>query len=165
MLAYLDNTGEALAGLLRAGNAGANTAADHVAVLDAALLQIPDEHRHGTPILIRTDTAGCSKAFLAHIRGLREQHIAAEFSVGWAISDRERAAIAAVPEHIWASAIDTDGRIRDGAHRVEITALLPAAALTGDFGIEPGSVEASPSPSVWFQTEAQRAGRGHRGGI
>ncbi len=27
MLAFLDNTGEALAGLLRAGNAGANTAA------------------------------------------------------------------------------------------------------------------------------------------
>ena len=129
MLAYLDNTGEALAGLLRPGNAGANTAADHVAVLDAALLQIPDEHRHGTAILIRTDGAGCSKAFLTHIRGQREQHIAAEFSVGWAITDRERAAVTAVPEFVWASAIDTDGRIREGAGLAEITNLLPAGTL------------------------------------
>ena len=97
--------------------------------IDAALLQIPDEHRHGTPILIRTDGAGCSKAFLAHIRGLREGGVASEFSVGWAITERERAAITAVPEHIWAAAIDTDGRPRDSAAVAEITDLLPAAAL------------------------------------
>ena len=71
ILAFLDNSGEFLAGLLRPGNAGANTAADHIAVLDAALEQIPDAHRHGLPVLIRTDGAGCSKAFLAHIRSLR----------------------------------------------------------------------------------------------
>jgi hypothetical protein len=47
LLAWLDNTNEALAGRLRPGNAGANTAADHIAVLDDALAQIPDEHRHG----------------------------------------------------------------------------------------------------------------------
>ena len=35
-------TGETLAGLLRPGNAGANTVADHVTVLDAALAQLPD---------------------------------------------------------------------------------------------------------------------------
>ena len=72
MLAFCDNTGEFLAALLRAGNAGSNTAADHIAVLDAALAQIPDAHRHGTPILVRADTAGCTRAFLAHIRSLRE---------------------------------------------------------------------------------------------
>ncbi len=72
MVAFLDNTGEALAGLLRPGNAGSNTAADHISVLDAALAQIPDAHRHGTPVLVRTDTAGCTKAFLAHVRALRE---------------------------------------------------------------------------------------------
>lgn len=58
MLCFLDNTGEALAGLLRSGNAGANTAADHISVLDQALAQIPDAHRHGTEILIRADSAG-----------------------------------------------------------------------------------------------------------
>jgi hypothetical protein len=42
MLAWLDNTGEALAGMLRPGNATANDAADHATVIDDALAQIPD---------------------------------------------------------------------------------------------------------------------------
>lgn len=37
LLAFLDSTGEALAGVLRPGNAGSNTAADHVTVLTMAL--------------------------------------------------------------------------------------------------------------------------------
>jgi hypothetical protein len=74
VLVWLDNTNEALAGLLRPGNAGANTAADHVEVTDLALAQIPDEHRYGTPILVRADGAGCSKVWLAHLRGLRDEH-------------------------------------------------------------------------------------------
>ena len=132
MLAYLDNTGEFLAGRLRRGNAGANTAADHIEVLDQALAQIPDAHRHGTDILIRTDTAGCTKAFLAHIRALRDSAaVNCEFSVGWAVTDRERAAIAAVPRQVWADAIDADGGHRDGAGLAEITGLLPAAVLAG----------------------------------
>ena len=53
--------GEFLAAALRRGNAGSNTAADHIAVLDAALAQIPDQHRHGTPILVRADGAGCTR--------------------------------------------------------------------------------------------------------
>ena len=71
MLAFCDNTGEFLAAVLRRGNAGSNTAADHITVLDAALAQMPDPHRHGTPILVRADGAGCTREFLAHIRGLR----------------------------------------------------------------------------------------------
>jgi hypothetical protein len=131
ILAFCDNSGEFLAGLLRPGNAGANTAADHIAVLDAALAQIPDAHRHGSPILIRADGAGCSKAFLAHIRSLREQHIQTEFTVGWAVTERERAAIAALPAWAWSPAIDAAGDPRDGAHVAELTGLLPAAALAG----------------------------------
>ncbi|MGI8902691.1 MAG: transposase, partial [Solirubrobacteraceae bacterium] len=38
--AYLDETREALGGVLRPGNAGSNTAEDHKAVLDLALAQI-----------------------------------------------------------------------------------------------------------------------------
>jgi len=119
-----------LAGLLRPGNAGANTAADHIAVLDAALAQIPDTHRHGIPVLVRTDGAGCSKAFLAHTRNLRERAILTEFTVGWAVTDRERDAIDTLPETAWAEAIDADGRPRDGAHVAELTGLLPAGTLT-----------------------------------
>lgn len=72
MFCFVDNTNEALSAILRPGRAGSNTAADHIDVLDAALAQIPDEHRHGTPVLVRTDTAGCTRAFLAHITGLRD---------------------------------------------------------------------------------------------
>lgn len=53
LFCFLDNTGEALSGLLREGRAGSNTTADHITVLDQALAQIPDEHRHGVPILAR----------------------------------------------------------------------------------------------------------------
>jgi hypothetical protein len=131
MLAFCDNTGEFLAAQLRKGNAGSNTAADHVAVLDAALAQLPDEHRHGTPILVRADGAGCTREFLTHIRGLRDTAVDCSFSVGWAITSRERTAIGAVPKKVWADAIDADGGRRDGAGLAEITHVLPARALTG----------------------------------
>ena len=131
MLAFCDNTGEFLAATLRRGNAGANTAADHIDVLDQALTQIPDAYRHGHPILVRTDTAGCTRAFLAHLRSLRDRSVSCEFSVGWAITDRERTAIRALGERIWTAAIDTDGDPRDGAAVAELTGLLPSTALAG----------------------------------
>jgi hypothetical protein len=126
---FLDNSGEFLAGLLRPGNAGANTAADHITVLDAALAQIPDAHRHGGPLLVRADGAGCSKAFLAHIRGLRGQAVGTEFSVGWAVTDREREAIDKLPDAAWTDAVDAAGQPRDGAAVAELTGLLPAGTL------------------------------------
>jgi hypothetical protein len=129
MLAFCDNTGEFLAAQLRRGNAGSNTAADHITVLDAALAQLPDAHRHGTPILVRADTAGCTREFLAHIRALRDEAVSCEFSVGWAIRDKERAAIGSIPKTVWADAIDADGGHRDGAGLAEITRVLPAVAL------------------------------------
>jgi hypothetical protein len=129
ILAFLDNSGEFLAGLLRPGNAGANTAADHITVLDQALAQVPDAHRHGVPLLVRTDGAGCSKAFLAHIRSLHARAMATEFSVGWAVTDRERTAIAALPARAWTGANDADGRHRDGADVAELTGLLPDSTL------------------------------------
>jgi hypothetical protein len=101
LLAFLDNIGEFLAATLRPGNAGSHTAADHIAVLDAALAQVPDHYRHGHPILVRADGAGCTKAFLAHVRSLREQGVACEFSVGWTISGREHTAIASLPASVW----------------------------------------------------------------
>jgi DDE family transposase len=79
LLCFLDGTGEALAGMLRAGNAGSNTAADHTTVLAQALQQIPDQHRYGNPILIRTDSAGSSHAFLAHTRRRREHGLDTQF--------------------------------------------------------------------------------------
>jgi hypothetical protein len=108
------NTGEALAGVLRPGNAGANTAVDHIAVLEQALVQIPDAHRHGTPILIRTDSAGGAKAFLHHIRALRSRGIHTFFSVGYPVTEPVRRAIRALPEHVWHPALEQDGSLRTG---------------------------------------------------
>jgi len=56
-LSFCDNTDEALAGVLRPGRAGSNTAADHIAVLDAALAQIPSAH-WDSRTLVRCDGAG-----------------------------------------------------------------------------------------------------------
>jgi hypothetical protein len=81
LVCFLANTGEAVSGRLRPGNSAANTTADHVAVLDDALAQIPDAHRHGTEILVRADSAGPAKAFLARIRTLREHGLDLRFSV------------------------------------------------------------------------------------
>lgn len=123
LLCFLDATGEALAGLLRPGNAGSNTTADHITVLGQALAQIPDAYRHGTPILIRSDSAGCTQGLLTHIRDLRQQGIDARFSVGVAITEDFRAAIRAVRD--WIPALDADGDLRDGAQIAEITGLVP----------------------------------------
>jgi hypothetical protein len=131
LFCFLDATGEALAGMLRAGNAGSNTTADHITVLDHALAQIPDAYRHGTPILIRSDSAGCTKGLLAHIRCLREQHLDARFSVGVAITEEVRRAIGQAAG--WIPALDAGGQIRDGAEICEITGLVP------DAGYPPGT--------------------------
>jgi DDE family transposase len=129
LLCFLDSTGEALAGLLRCGNAGSNTAADHITVLGHALQQIPEQHRYGSPILIRCDSAGSSHAFLAHIRDLRRQGLRIEFSVGVAIGAPLRAAISAADT--WIPALNADGSLRDGAQIVELSDLVDPQLLAG----------------------------------
>ena len=59
--AYTDETREALGGLLRPENAGANTAADHVAALDLALAQIPALYIESIEIPVRADSAGATR--------------------------------------------------------------------------------------------------------
>ena len=53
--AWCANTAESLAMLLRPGNAGSNTFADHAAVLGSALRQIPARFR--SRLLVRVDGA------------------------------------------------------------------------------------------------------------
>jgi hypothetical protein len=127
LLCFLDNTGEALAGLLRAGNAGANTAADHITVLDRALAQIPDAHRHGTDILIRADSAGGAKAFLTHLRNLRARGIQTFFSVGHPVTEPVRRAIRALPAQVWHPALEQDGSLRGSAEVAELTGMVDLA--------------------------------------
>lgn len=128
LLCFLANTGEAMSGRLRPGNSGANTAADHIAVLDDALAQIPDAHRHGTAILVRADSAGSAKAFLAHLRTLREHGLDLRFSVGYAITEPVRRAIRTLPEQVWHPALDQNGTLRDGAEVAELTGMVDLAS-------------------------------------
>jgi hypothetical protein len=125
MLCFLDNTNEGLAGILRTGRAGSNTAADHITVLDQALGQLPEAARAGR-ILVRTDGAGFSHDFLDH---LVKQRL--EYSVGYAVTEDVRAAIALLPRWAWVEAIDADGGLRDGAQIAEITDVLAEVRRLG----------------------------------
>ena len=84
LLAFADHgpggAAEPLAGLLRPGNAGSSTAADHIAVLDAAIAQLPDADRGR--VLVRADSAGGTKEFLEHVAGL-----GLDYCVGMAVHD------------------------------------------------------------------------------
>ena len=95
--------------------------------MDQALAQIPEQHRYGSPILVRSDSAGSSYEFLAHIRSLRERGVHTQFSVGVAITTPIRAAITAAAD--WVAALDGDGSLRDGGELVELTDYLDPAVL------------------------------------
>jgi hypothetical protein len=92
-------------------------------VLDQAIEQLPDSFRFSRDILVRTDSAGCSQGFLAHIRSLREHDMRTFFSVGVAITEPVREAIRTVQG--WVPAIDPDGGFREGAEVCELTGLVP----------------------------------------
>jgi hypothetical protein len=72
LVAFVDHgqagSGEPVAALLRPGNAGSNTAADHITTAQLALAQLPKHLRRGRQTLIRTDSAGGTHAFLDWLR-------------------------------------------------------------------------------------------------
>ncbi len=115
LLAYLDETREALAGVLRPGNAGANTAADHLRVLDLALEQLGHVDASG-PIIVRTDSAGATHQFTDELRAAE-----INFLMGYDLTEAVREATLTLPESAWTPAIDQHGENRDGAWVAEIT--------------------------------------------
>jgi len=132
MFCFADATGEALAAILRPGNATANDAADHLAVLDTAIGQLPDNitvgHRSGDDagvaarrIVVRADSAGCTHKF---VHGCRARN------VGFAVVARRNAQIQgaianlAVDDDRWQTAIRADGGERQDAFVCEITDLI-----------------------------------------
>ena len=123
MLAYCDETGEALAGMLRPGNAGSNTAADQIAVVEQALEQIPAQRIEDIEILVRADTAGATHDLLDFCREGR-----LHYTVGYELSEAVRAAILGLPEDAWVRALATDGSERPNGQVAEITALLDLAS-------------------------------------
>ena len=132
MLCFADATGELLAAMLRPGNAAANNAADHLTVLDQSIGQLPPEiavgHRPGDdpdlvarPVMVRTDSAGCTRAF---INGCRERNI------GFGVVARQTAQIhgaigrLSVLDTRWVRTERHEGTHRHVAHVAEITDLV-----------------------------------------
>jgi hypothetical protein len=143
LLAYADHgaggTGEPLAGLLRPGNAGSNTATDHIEVFDAALTQLPaqlrepDEHGH-RPVLVRTDAAGATHTFTRHLAAA-----GIEFSVGAYLHHFDiHHVLIQLPEQAWTPAYQVraprageHGPViepREGAWVAEVTGLVDLSA-------------------------------------
>jgi hypothetical protein len=150
LLAYCDNTTEPLAGMLRAGSAGSNTAADHLTVLDAAITALPPAFRRR--LMVTCDGAGASHDLISHLDKLAARPgYQVIYSVGWELGKREKTAITAVPPQAWQIAVDARGEVRerraDGAcsdrscahhrcwieeaHVTELTSLL-REGLAGD---------------------------------
>ncbi|HEY3954416.1 MAG TPA: IS1380 family transposase, partial [Streptosporangiaceae bacterium] len=114
--------GEALAILLRAGNAGSNTASEHIEVTRLALAQLPRKLRRR--VLIRTDSGGGTHDFLTWLASPSRR---LRYSVGMTITEDMQQAIMTVPERVWEPAYDADGEVRPGAWVAELTGLLDLA--------------------------------------
>ena len=118
--------GEALAILLRAGNAGSNTAAEHIEVTRLALAQLPRKLRRR--VLIRTDSGGSTHDF---VNWLASPSRRLHYSVGMTITEDMQEAILTLPERVWEPAYDAGGEVRPGAWVAELTGLLDLSGWPG----------------------------------
>jgi hypothetical protein len=118
MLAYLDESHEALAGVLRGGGAPAHSAQAQIDVLDLALAQLPQPvvADLDTEIVMRIDSAGAAGALC---QAAQDANIG--FLVGFDLFTGVRESILMVAEDAWRPAIRQDGSERDGAQIAEIT--------------------------------------------
>jgi hypothetical protein len=123
LMVYADETREALGGVLRPGNAGSNTVADHLTVLDLALEQIPARHIENLEILVRADSAGATHGLLDYCR---EGNL--RFSVGYELTEPVRAAILQILGDAWVPALDQDGSKRNNGEVCEITDMVDLSA-------------------------------------
>jgi Transposase DDE domain group 1 len=115
LLCFLDGSDEGLAGILRPGNAGSNTAADHERVLIEALEQLPPEALD-EQILVRADIGGATHDF---IQTCRDADI--RFSVGYELTEPVRQALLELPEAAFKAALDAEGETRERAWVTELT--------------------------------------------
>lgn len=111
--AYCDNTGgEPLAWMLRRGSAGSNTAEDHIDIVDAAITALPQRFRRR--LMVTVDGAGASHELIEHLDKLASRRgYQLIYSVGWALTGREKTAIRLVPERAWVQAIGPRGQLRE----------------------------------------------------
>jgi len=140
MFCFADATGEVLSGVLRPGNAGANTVSDHLRVLDQAIAQLPSSiavgHRSGDDasvakrtVVVRADSAGCTEGFLS---GCRDRNVL--FFVTARSNPQVTGAIcdAIGIDQVWEPALTQAGEPRDGASVCELTSLITDHKLPSD---------------------------------
>jgi hypothetical protein len=130
LFCFDDATGEALAGVLRPGNAAANSGADQLAVVDAAIASLPERYQAGHhagddpaevvhSMVVRADSAGAVREL---VDGLVARNV--EFSVYARVNDQLSAAIRAVPADAWARAVRDDGEARHAGEVAELDVTL-----------------------------------------
>jgi len=131
ILVTCDNTDELLLLRLRPGNAGSNTAADHISVLRDAVRQIPADRRRR--ILIRIDGAGASHAVTEWIAsGDGHPSFTWEYSTGFTMNETHEQAVAKLGENAWEASVQVEGgKIRPNGDVAELTGLLDLAAWPG----------------------------------
>lgn len=128
LTAWCQNTDENLAMMNREGSAGSFTAADHIAVLDAALAQVPAQHRRD--VLVTVDGAGASHALIKHLDGLNtatehgRRGRRVEYSIGWPLDARTTAAIEATTDDEWSPALTATGAADQKADVTDLTGRL-----------------------------------------
>jgi hypothetical protein len=122
LCAFVDHgaagTGEPLAIALRPGNAGSNTAADHIAVIGAALRQLPGGRR-GKSVLVRIDGAGSTHKVIDWLTGRR-----LAYSVGFTLPENTPDLLKRISKDVWTEAYDAHDGVRDGAWVAELTHLM-----------------------------------------
>ncbi|MEU8589389.1 IS1380 family transposase [Streptomyces sp. NPDC048664] len=125
LTAFVDHgpggTGEPVAALLRPGNAGSNTAADHITTAQLALAQLPKKYRRGRRTLIRTDSAGGTHDFVSW---LAKRGRWLTYSVGMVITEAIHQHVLKIPGLAWTPAVEANGQVRDGAWVAELTGKL-----------------------------------------
>ena len=119
------NTQESLHMELRPGNAGSNTASDHISGLSASLFQVPACYRR--KILVRLDGAGTSHDFITHMMSLEIPGGKLLFTSGWTITGTDENDIRQIPPGAWKPGVTQDGHAEDDSDVAEITGLMSRA--------------------------------------
>lgn len=123
--AWCASTAESLAMLQRPGSAGSNTASDHVAVLSAALAQVPAAWRR--KVIVRLDGAGASHDFIEHMMKPALPGGTLLFTSGWTITGADEADIRLIPEEAWKPGVTQDGHAEEDSDVAEVTGIMSRA--------------------------------------
>jgi hypothetical protein len=169
LTAWCSNVGDNLAVMLRPGSAGSFSAADHIAVLDAAIAQVPPAWRGD--LLVTVDGAGASHDLVDRLTevntarrrdgsyGARGRRV--EYSIGWPVDTRTMTAIDQLRDSDWATALRADGEADVGldgtpnAQVADLTALLRHAVADGQGDVD--LLEGWPSDLRVFARRTPRA--------